>query len=136
MSTYYAPAFFAYLFGKCLRHQHPVIEVLKLGLVVLGTFALVWYPYLNSVDAFLEVCLRFFITFSPLLFLCSMCFMLSTELNTLLQALEHIYLLHLSADDQSQVSLHFLGKFCLLWLLSGNCMQQTNIFILFYLTYC
>lgn len=58
MSAYYAPAFFGYLFGKCLRRQNPIIEVLKLGLVVLGTFALVWYPYLNSVDAFLEVLSR------------------------------------------------------------------------------
>ncbi|KAH6755955.1 ALG6 [Perilla frutescens var. hirtella] len=58
MSAYYAPAFFGYLLGKCLRRQNPIIEVLKLGLVVLGTFALVWCPYLNSVDAFLEVLSR------------------------------------------------------------------------------
>ncbi|KAL1536906.1 dolichyl-P-Glc:Man9GlcNAc2-PP-dolichol alpha-1,3-glucosyltransferase [Salvia divinorum] len=58
MSAYYAPAFFAYLLGKCLRRQRPVVEVLKLGLVVFGTFALVWCPYLNSVDAFLEVLSR------------------------------------------------------------------------------
>lgn len=56
MSAYYAPAFFAYLLGKCLRRQRPIVEVLKLGLVVVGTFALIWCPYLNSVDAFLEVC--------------------------------------------------------------------------------
>ncbi|XP_042030998.1 probable dolichyl pyrophosphate Man9GlcNAc2 alpha-1,3-glucosyltransferase isoform X2 [Salvia splendens] len=58
MSTYYAPAFFTYLLGKCLRRQRPIVEVLKLGLLVLGTFALVWCPYLNSVDAFLEVLSR------------------------------------------------------------------------------
>lgn len=63
MSAYYAPAFFGYLFGKCLRRQNPIIEVLKLGLVVLGTFALVWCPYLYSVDASLEVhcCVLFYI---------------------------------------------------------------------------
>lgn len=55
MNAYYAPAFFGYLFGKCLRRSNPIIEVLKLGLVVLGTFALVWCPYLYSVDASLEV---------------------------------------------------------------------------------
>ncbi|KAL8476604.1 hypothetical protein ACS0TY_029048 [Phlomoides rotata] len=58
MSAYYAPAFFAYLFGKCLRRSNPIIEVFKLGLVVLGTFALVWCPYLYSVDASLEVLSR------------------------------------------------------------------------------
>ncbi|KAG6394382.1 hypothetical protein SASPL_144966 [Salvia splendens] len=58
MSAYYAPAFFAYLLGKCLRRQRPIVEVLKLGLVVVGTFALIWCPYLNSVDAFLEVLSR------------------------------------------------------------------------------
>ncbi|KAK6150971.1 hypothetical protein DH2020_015903 [Rehmannia glutinosa] len=55
MSAYYAPAFFAYLLGKCLRRQNPILGVLKLGLVVLGTFALVWWPYLYSVDASMEV---------------------------------------------------------------------------------
>ncbi|KAK6150977.1 hypothetical protein DH2020_015909 [Rehmannia glutinosa] len=59
MSAYYAPAFFAYLLGKCLRRQNPILEVLKLGLVVLGTFALVWWPYLYSVDASLELELLF-----------------------------------------------------------------------------
>ncbi|KAI3451759.1 hypothetical protein Pfo_008424 [Paulownia fortunei] len=58
MSAYYAPAFFGYLLGKCLRRQNPILEVLKLGLVVLGTFALVWWPYLYSVDASLEVLSR------------------------------------------------------------------------------
>ncbi|KAL3630336.1 hypothetical protein CASFOL_023320 [Castilleja foliolosa] len=58
MSAYYAPAFFGYLLGKCLRRQNPILEVLKLGLVVLGTFALVWWPYLCSMDASLEVLSR------------------------------------------------------------------------------
>ncbi|KAG8380834.1 hypothetical protein BUALT_Bualt06G0057700 [Buddleja alternifolia] len=58
MSAYYAPAFFAYLLGKCLRNKNPIIDVLKLGLVVLGTFAVVWWPYLYSMDASLEVLFR------------------------------------------------------------------------------
>ncbi|EYU44642.1 hypothetical protein ABFS82_08G071900 [Erythranthe guttata] len=58
MSAYYAPAFFAYLFGKCLKRQNPILEISKLGLVVLGTFALVWWPYLHSVDGVLEVLSR------------------------------------------------------------------------------
>ena len=63
MSAYFAPAFFSYLLGKCLRQQNPVIEVAKLGLAVLGTFAVVWSPYLYSAEASLEVKI-------PLLLLC------------------------------------------------------------------
>lgn len=55
MSAYFAPAFFSYLLGKCLRRQNPLLEVLKLGFVVIGTFSIVWWPYLQSVDAFLQV---------------------------------------------------------------------------------
>ncbi|XAR71354.1 Dolichyl-P-Glc:Man(9)GlcNAc(2)-PP-dolichol alpha- 1-_3-glucosyltransferase [Bertholletia excelsa] len=58
MSAYFAPAFFSHLLGKCLRRRNPFLEVLKLGVVVIGTFALVWWPYLHSVDAFLEVLSR------------------------------------------------------------------------------
>ncbi|XP_073144207.1 probable dolichyl pyrophosphate Man9GlcNAc2 alpha-1,3-glucosyltransferase [Henckelia pumila] len=58
MSAYYAPAFFGYLLGKCIRRQNPILQVSKLGLVVLGTFAVVWWPYLYSVKASLEVLSR------------------------------------------------------------------------------
>ncbi|KAH7514846.1 hypothetical protein FEM48_Zijuj11G0133700 [Ziziphus jujuba var. spinosa] len=58
MSAYFAPAFFSYLFGKCLRRQNPLFEVLKLGLVVLGTFYVVWWPYLHSRDALFGVLSR------------------------------------------------------------------------------
>lgn len=55
MSAYFAPAFFSHLLGKCLKHKNPVLEVLKLGLVVLGTFTIIWWPYLNSRDTVMEV---------------------------------------------------------------------------------
>lgn len=58
MSAYFVPAFFSHLFGKCLRRRNPFFEVFKLGFVVLGTFAVVWWPYLHSLDAFLEVLSR------------------------------------------------------------------------------
>ncbi|OMP09443.1 Glycosyl transferase, ALG6/ALG8 [Corchorus olitorius] len=51
MSAYFAPAFFSYLLGKCLRHKNPLLEVVKLALMVIGTFAIVWWPYLHSKDA-------------------------------------------------------------------------------------
>ncbi|CAN4079989.1 unnamed protein product [Withania somnifera] len=58
MSAYFAPAFFGYLFGKCLRRHNPFFEVLKLGLAVLGTFTVLWYPYLYSLEAPFEVLSR------------------------------------------------------------------------------
>nr|XP_043618484.1 probable dolichyl pyrophosphate Man9GlcNAc2 alpha-1,3-glucosyltransferase [Erigeron canadensis]XP_043618485.1 probable dolichyl pyrophosphate Man9GlcNAc2 alpha-1,3-glucosyltransferase [Erigeron canadensis] len=58
MSAYYAPAFFSHLLGKSLKRQHPLLEVSKLGVVVVGTFTLVWWPYLQSRVAVLEVLSR------------------------------------------------------------------------------
>lgn len=55
MSVYYAPAFFSHLLGKCLRRKNPIHGVAKLGLTVLGTFTVVWWPYLHSTDALLGV---------------------------------------------------------------------------------
>ncbi|KAG9444735.1 hypothetical protein H6P81_016075 [Aristolochia fimbriata] len=53
-SAYFAPAFFAHLLGKCLKRQYPLLEVLKLGIAVVVTFAVMWWPYLYSVDAVME----------------------------------------------------------------------------------
>ncbi|XP_078437233.1 ALG6, ALG8 glycosyltransferase family isoform X2 [Wolffia australiana] len=58
MSAYYAPAFFAHLLGKCLRQRNPVLAVMRLGFIVLGTFTLIWWPYLYSLDAVREVLSR------------------------------------------------------------------------------
>ncbi|XP_044468997.1 probable dolichyl pyrophosphate Man9GlcNAc2 alpha-1,3-glucosyltransferase isoform X2 [Mangifera indica] len=58
MSAYFAPAFFGHLLGKCLRRKNPLLEVIKLGLVVIGTFAVVWWPYLHSADAIFRVLSR------------------------------------------------------------------------------
>ncbi|KAK9194559.1 hypothetical protein WN944_005266 [Citrus x changshan-huyou] len=58
MSVYYAPAFFSHLLGKCLRRKNPIHGVAKLGLTVLGTFTVVWWPYLHSTDALLGVLSR------------------------------------------------------------------------------
>ncbi|CAK7344381.1 unnamed protein product [Dovyalis caffra] len=58
MSAYYAPAFFSHLFGSCLRRKNPLLEVFKLGLAVVGTFAIVWWPYLHSRDAIFGVLSR------------------------------------------------------------------------------
>eukprot|EP00951_Prasinocladus_malaysianus_P017363 scaffold136776_cov48-Prasinocladus_malaysianus.AAC.1 len=51
MTLYYAPAFFAHLFGKCLARQgwaSKITGVAQLGLVVVLTFAIIWSPFLAS----------------------------------------------------------------------------------------
>ncbi|KAL8161896.1 hypothetical protein V2J09_013385, partial [Rumex salicifolius] len=58
MCVYFAPAFFSHLLGKSLRQRHPILEVFKLGFVVLGTFAAVWWPYLHSTEGFFGVLYR------------------------------------------------------------------------------
>ncbi|XP_066393441.1 probable dolichyl pyrophosphate Man9GlcNAc2 alpha-1,3-glucosyltransferase isoform X3 [Miscanthus floridulus] len=58
MSLYFAPAFFSHLLGKCLKRKYPIVEVTKLAFVVLGTFALVWWPFLHSHEAALQVISR------------------------------------------------------------------------------
>jgi len=58
MSLYFAPAFFSHLLGKCLKRKYPIVEVMKLAFVVLGTFALVWWPFLHSYEAALQVISR------------------------------------------------------------------------------
>uniref|UniRef100_A0A0D3GMM6 Alpha-1,3-glucosyltransferase n=1 Tax=Oryza barthii TaxID=65489 RepID=A0A0D3GMM6_9ORYZ len=58
MSLYFAPAFFGHLLGKCIKRKYPIVEVMKLGFVVLGTFALVWWPFLHSYEAAMQVISR------------------------------------------------------------------------------
>ncbi|XP_038980382.1 probable dolichyl pyrophosphate Man9GlcNAc2 alpha-1,3-glucosyltransferase [Phoenix dactylifera] len=54
MSLYFCTSIFSHLLGKCLRHHDPIFEVMKVGFVVMGTFALVWWPYLYSLEAVME----------------------------------------------------------------------------------
>ncbi|CAN8232948.1 unnamed protein product [Cochlearia groenlandica] len=58
MSAYFAPAFFSHLLGKSLRRKNPILAVLKLGIAVIVTFVIVWWPYLRSVDDLLMVLSR------------------------------------------------------------------------------
>ncbi|KAL3735240.1 hypothetical protein ACJRO7_024383 [Eucalyptus globulus] len=68
MSAYFAPAFSSHLLGKCLRRKNPFLEVSRLGLVVIGTFAVVWWPYLYSS----EKCVIIFLHYDVLTCLPSM----------------------------------------------------------------
>ncbi|CAN6443656.1 unnamed protein product [Victoria cruziana] len=58
MSAYFAPAFFGHLLGKCLKHRNPIFKVVKLGITVTATFMVIWWPYLHSMEAVLEVLSR------------------------------------------------------------------------------
>lgn len=63
MSTYFAPAFFSYLLGKCLQRRNPPLEVLKLGIMVLGTFTLIWSPFLYSKEDAIQVNMSILVLF-------------------------------------------------------------------------
>ncbi|KAJ0408398.1 hypothetical protein P43SY_003124 [Pythium insidiosum] len=56
MALYYAPAVGIYLLSKCLYRRHVVVHVAKLAVVVLATFALLWFPFCVSPRAG-ETCL-------------------------------------------------------------------------------
>jgi alpha-1,3-glucosyltransferase len=58
MSTYYAPAFFAHLLGRCFQRRSPVVGVMRLGVMVLATFAVCWWPFLSSWQSVLQVLSR------------------------------------------------------------------------------
>lgn len=55
MSAYYAPAFFAHLLGRCIQRRSPVFGVVKLGIMVLTTFTICWWPFLSSRHSALQV---------------------------------------------------------------------------------
>ncbi|KAK3278077.1 hypothetical protein CYMTET_13958, partial [Cymbomonas tetramitiformis] len=55
MALYYAPAFFGHLFGKCLQRRRPVLQVLRLGVAVVGTCAVCWWPFLSSWEVAAQV---------------------------------------------------------------------------------
>lgn len=62
MAMYFAPAFFSYLLGRSLHARgrfgswQPCVEVATLACVVIGTFLLVWGPFLTSPPVALKVC--------------------------------------------------------------------------------
>lgn len=64
MTLYLAPAFFCYLLAGCL-HSTPTIlgrlgQIARLGVAVVGTFILCWYPFLTSTADALAVVRRVF----------------------------------------------------------------------------
>lgn len=65
MTLYLAPAIFAHLFGRCLcQSSWPkrLVLFVSLGLAVLTTFAIVWAPFLTSIDDAMTVFSRVFPT--------------------------------------------------------------------------
>lgn len=75
MSLYYAPAVFAYLLGKCFSEtsssfslKNTLINVAKLGITVISTFGILWYPFYyfrdnesdGIVDIYKPILLRIF----------------------------------------------------------------------------
>ncbi|CAG8523049.1 12251_t:CDS:10 [Funneliformis caledonium] len=61
MALYFAPAIFAYLLGKCIKNNRKgIILFVKLGVTVVITFAIVFFPFLDSVEHISQVITRLF----------------------------------------------------------------------------
>ncbi|KAH3698058.1 dolichyl pyrophosphate Man9GlcNAc2 alpha-1,3-glucosyltransferase-like [Dreissena polymorpha] len=62
MELYHAMPFFCYLLGPCLRNlfHGGFTHLVKIGMVVVGTFTVCWVPFLTSVDLALQVLHRLF----------------------------------------------------------------------------
>jgi alpha-1,3-glucosyltransferase len=65
MSLYHALPLFFYLLGTCLPKQNRSViagfnKLLSLGLVVIITFVVIWFPFLKNVDLILQVVHRLF----------------------------------------------------------------------------
>lgn len=63
MELYHALPFFCYLLGTALKMQSKIgviVKVIKLGVVVIATFVLCWFPFLTSMPLALQVLHRLF----------------------------------------------------------------------------
>lgn len=60
MSLYYAPAFFFFLLGKNLKRKFRPLRILMIGVAVILTFAICWFPFLFSKQDILQVLKRIF----------------------------------------------------------------------------
>ncbi|XP_060555818.1 dolichyl pyrophosphate Man9GlcNAc2 alpha-1,3-glucosyltransferase-like [Ruditapes philippinarum] len=62
MELYHAMPFFCFLLGSCLRNcKHGgIVQLIKIGLTVIVTFAVSWAPFLYSVDSVMQVVHRLF----------------------------------------------------------------------------
>ncbi|KAF0512370.1 ALG6, ALG8 glycosyltransferase [Gigaspora margarita] len=58
MALYFAPAIFSYLLGKCIKND--IRGVMKLGITVIVTFGIVFYPFLGSLEQISQVIIRIF----------------------------------------------------------------------------
>ena len=64
MELYHALPFFFYLLGLCLRKEptwsSALTKLTKIGAVVILTFGIVWWPFLQDFDQFKQVLVRIF----------------------------------------------------------------------------
>ncbi|KAI8086269.1 glycosyl transferase [Halteromyces radiatus] len=60
MALYYAPAVFAFLLGRCFIEDKGIFLFTKLGITVIISFALMFWPWLKNVDELVQVIHRIF----------------------------------------------------------------------------
>ena len=62
MELYHALPFFFYLLGLCLRKEplwsSALMKLFKIGAVVLFTFYIIWFPFLNDLNQIEQVLLH------------------------------------------------------------------------------
>ncbi|KAI8997694.1 glycosyl transferase [Pilobolus umbonatus] len=60
MALYYAPAIFAYLFGRCFVEPEGIALFFKLGMAVLATFIWIFIPFISPIENLEQVISRIF----------------------------------------------------------------------------
>lgn len=60
MALYYSPAIFAFLLGRCFSEKKGFVLFIKLGVTVIVTFAIMFLPWLQSLDDIQQVITRIF----------------------------------------------------------------------------
>lgn len=60
MALYYAPAVFAFLLGRCFIEERGILLFIKLGIAVIATFAILFAPWLRSLEDIQQVIFRIF----------------------------------------------------------------------------
>ncbi|CEG84076.1 hypothetical protein RMATCC62417_17929 [Rhizopus microsporus] len=60
MALYYAPAVFAFLLGRCFVEERGILLFIKLGITVIATFAILFAPWLRSLEDIQQVIFRVF----------------------------------------------------------------------------
>jgi alpha-1,3-glucosyltransferase len=60
MALYYSPAIFSFLLGRCFTEKNGIALFIKLGVTVISTMGLMFFPWLKSFEDIQQVFIRIF----------------------------------------------------------------------------